>query len=195
MTNPFDDENGEFIVLVNDEGQYSLWPTFRDVPDGWSTVGPRGARALCLEYIESNWRDMRPRSLVEQMEADAARLSSEPALSQTETDPEPPQPHLVDRLATPSPVTVTVRPAATAAGLQKCIERGYVHIRFTDTRGGTELGVAVDRDRSDLASGDFSLGKGTIRIVGTLTLDLVPAVCIAEVELSTLQGIGTLTRQ
>ncbi|MDT5206197.1 MAG: MbtH protein, partial [Mycobacterium sp.] len=27
-TNPFDDDNGTFVVLVNDEDQHSLWPTF-----------------------------------------------------------------------------------------------------------------------------------------------------------------------
>lgn len=70
MTNPFDDENGEFCVLVNDEGQYSLWPTFRDVPAGWQTVGPRGARQTCLDYVESVWTDMRPKSLIEQMTRD-----------------------------------------------------------------------------------------------------------------------------
>lgn len=49
MTNPFDDENGEFLVLVNDELQYSLWPTFREFPAGWSAVGHRGNRKDCLE--------------------------------------------------------------------------------------------------------------------------------------------------
>jgi MbtH protein len=34
-TNPFDDDNGSFFVMVNDEDQYSLWPTFVDVPAGW----------------------------------------------------------------------------------------------------------------------------------------------------------------
>ena len=67
MTNPFEDENGEFLVLVNEEQQYSLWPTFREVPAGWSAVGPRGSREECLDYIEENWVDMRPRSLAEQM--------------------------------------------------------------------------------------------------------------------------------
>lgn len=67
MTNPFEDENGEFLVLVNEEQQYSLWPTFREVPAGWSAVGPRGSRQECLDYIEVNWVDMRPRSLAEQM--------------------------------------------------------------------------------------------------------------------------------
>ena len=71
MTNPFEDDNGEFIVLVNEEQQYSLWPTFREVPAGWSAVGPRGSRQECLDYIEQNWVDMRPRSLVDQMNEDA----------------------------------------------------------------------------------------------------------------------------
>ena len=70
MTNPFDDDDGEFLVLVNDELQYSLWPAFREVPDGWTTVGPRGRRTECLAYIEDHWTDMRPKSLVDQMNAD-----------------------------------------------------------------------------------------------------------------------------
>ena len=70
MTNPFEDENGEYCVLINDEGQYSRWPTFKDVPTGWTTVGPRGARKDCLDYIEANWTDMRPKSLIARMEAD-----------------------------------------------------------------------------------------------------------------------------
>lgn len=70
--NPFDDPEGEFCVLINDEGQYSLWPTFRDVPAGWTAVGPRGKRQDCLDYIEQNWTDMRPKSLIRDMERDAA---------------------------------------------------------------------------------------------------------------------------
>lgn len=68
MTNPFEDPNGSYLVLVNDEGQHSLWPEFIDVPAGWtSTKGP-DTRAACLEYIEANWTDLRPRSLVAAME-------------------------------------------------------------------------------------------------------------------------------
>lgn len=69
-TNPFDDENGEFFVLVNDEDQHSLWPTFSEIPAGWQAkLGP-ASRTDCLEYIEANWTDMRPRSLREAMAAD-----------------------------------------------------------------------------------------------------------------------------
>lgn len=79
MTNPFDDEENEFCVLINDEGQYSLWPTFKDVPAGWTTVGPRGHRNDCLAYIEANWVDMRPKSLIRQMEQDAAERAGHAA--------------------------------------------------------------------------------------------------------------------
>ncbi|MDP9795025.1 MbtH protein [Catenuloplanes nepalensis] len=68
MTNPFDDENGVFLVLVNDEGQHSLWPEFAEVPAGWQTVfGPSG-RDESLAYVERHWTDMRPRSLQEAMD-------------------------------------------------------------------------------------------------------------------------------
>ncbi len=64
MANPFEGESGEFLVLVNDEGQYSIWPTFRAVPAGWAGIGQRGARQVCLDWIETHWTDMRPRSLL-----------------------------------------------------------------------------------------------------------------------------------
>jgi MbtH protein len=67
MTSPFDDENGEYHVLINDEGQYSLWPTYMTIPLGWARVGPTGARQQCLAYIEEHWTDMRPKSLIERM--------------------------------------------------------------------------------------------------------------------------------
>lgn len=71
MTNPFENEDGTYHALVNDEGQYSLWPTFVDVPDGWTIAHEAGTRAACLAFIEENWTDMRPKSLVEAIQADA----------------------------------------------------------------------------------------------------------------------------
>ncbi|MFE6475482.1 MbtH family protein [Streptomyces rochei] len=68
-TNPFDDETGTFHVLVNDEDQHSLWPSFAAVPDGWRIVLGAEDRATCLAYIEENWTDLRPRSLREAMTA------------------------------------------------------------------------------------------------------------------------------
>jgi MbtH protein len=68
MTNPFDNPEGTFHVLVNDEGQHSLWPTFADVPAGWSAVLSDADRQACLDYIETHWTDMRPRSLAAAMD-------------------------------------------------------------------------------------------------------------------------------
>ncbi|MGY3676999.1 MbtH family protein [Streptomyces sp. TE33382] len=65
MTNPFDDD-GSFFVLVNDEGQHSLWPTFAEVPAGWSRVHGEATRQECLDYVEENWKDLRPKSLVQE---------------------------------------------------------------------------------------------------------------------------------
>ncbi|MFC9843872.1 MbtH family protein [Streptomyces sp. NPDC060223] len=67
MANPFDDENGRFLALINDEGQYSLWPAFADVPAGWEIAHAEDTRQATLEYIEKNWTDMRPKSLIEEM--------------------------------------------------------------------------------------------------------------------------------
>ncbi|QKV90560.1 MbtH family protein [Streptomyces sp. NA02950] len=67
MANPFDNEDGVFYALVNDEGQYSLWPTFADVPAGWEIAFGEDTRRACLDYIEETWTDMRPKSLIEEM--------------------------------------------------------------------------------------------------------------------------------
>lgn len=76
MSNPFEDEDGEYVALVNEEGQYSLWPTFKDIPEGWTVTGPRGARKDCLAYIEEHWTDMRPKSLIDDMNRDSANRAS-----------------------------------------------------------------------------------------------------------------------
>ncbi|MET7297329.1 MbtH family protein [Embleya sp. NPDC005575] len=68
-TNPFDDEDGRFQVVVNDEEQHSLWPVFAEVPAGWRVVFGEASRAECLEYVERNWTDLRPKSLREAMAA------------------------------------------------------------------------------------------------------------------------------
>ncbi|MEU1122445.1 MbtH family protein [Streptomyces sp. NPDC005899] len=63
MTNPFDNDDGVFHVLVNDERQHSLWPAFVEVPAGWDVVVSDSTRQTCLDYIEENWTDIRPASL------------------------------------------------------------------------------------------------------------------------------------
>ncbi|ANZ40478.1 antibiotic synthesis protein MbtH [Lentzea guizhouensis] len=60
-----------YQVLINDEEQRSLWPLGKEVPQGWRSEGKEGSREECMEYVDGVWTDMRPRSLQEQMKADA----------------------------------------------------------------------------------------------------------------------------
>ncbi|AGJ58826.1 MbtH family protein [Streptomyces sp. NPDC047804] len=62
MTNPFDDPRTQHRVLVNDEGQHALWPSFASVPAGWDEVFGPADHADCLDYVEVNWTDITPRS-------------------------------------------------------------------------------------------------------------------------------------
>jgi len=61
------DDDGQFRVVVNDEGQYSLWPDDRDPPRGWHDEGTRGTKQDCLDRIKTVWTDLRPISLRKQM--------------------------------------------------------------------------------------------------------------------------------
>jgi MbtH protein len=62
-TNPFEDENAEYLVLVNDEEQHSLWPADIEVPAGWRIAQGAASREQSLSYVEEHWTDMRPASL------------------------------------------------------------------------------------------------------------------------------------
>lgn len=62
MANPFENQSGKYLILTNQEGQYSLWPALQIVPAGWKPVGPTGNRDVCIGWIESNWTDMGPNS-------------------------------------------------------------------------------------------------------------------------------------
>lgn len=62
MTNPFDDQEGTFRVLVNELDQHSLWPEFADVPRGWVAVFGPAAKQACLDYVTEHWQDITPAS-------------------------------------------------------------------------------------------------------------------------------------
>lgn len=179
-----------YKVVVNHEEQYSIWPAERDNPPGWREVGKSGPKEECLAYIKEVWTDMRPLSLRKKME--------ELAKNPPPPSPAPSAPvknDLVQRLsAGEHPVEVSLRPEKNAQALKACIDRGYVHIKFTNTQGGTELGVRLDKDASNFRDADFAGQRGHLRLVGGLTLDYVKVRCIADIDLSTLAGKGHLER-
>ncbi len=64
-----------FCVVINDEEQYSIWPTGSAPPAGWRDVGRSGTEDECLDFIQTVWTDMRPRSLRERMDTAAGNSS------------------------------------------------------------------------------------------------------------------------
>ncbi len=57
-----------YLVLINHEEQYSLWPSYKPIPDGWKAVREECTKSECLAYVDEVWTDMRPLSLRKQME-------------------------------------------------------------------------------------------------------------------------------
>jgi len=63
----FDSDNTVFQVVMNLEEQYSIWPEYKSVPEGWKVTGFSGDKQACLSHIEEVWTDMRPLSLRQHM--------------------------------------------------------------------------------------------------------------------------------
>ena len=184
------DDKIPYKVVMNQEEQYSIWPADRENAPGWREVGKSGSKRECLDYIEQVWVDMRPLSLRKQME-EAARSPAPPLAAA----PAPPAEgdDLVGTLCKGDhPVEVSLHPEKTVEAFKECIDRGYVPIKFTDTRGGTELGIRPDLGVSDLRRADFEKRLGKVRLVGVLTLNFVKVRCVAEIDLATLAGQGHL---
>ena len=92
-------DGDEFHVLVNDEGQYCLWPSAQPVPEGWTREGPIGSKEACLKYVDEHWLDMRPVSL------QRAMRNGDQGVSITETQARP--------NVLPSPMSVATRQKQT----------------------------------------------------------------------------------
>lgn len=86
-TSCFDREDETFIVLVNHEDQYSIWPHWKKVPGGWTAVTDekgvqvKGDKKTVLEYVEKTWTDMRPLSLRKWMDEQAAKAADASAVA------------------------------------------------------------------------------------------------------------------
>ena len=76
--------------------------------------------------------------------------------------------------------------------IKQRIEDGYIHIKFTQTKGGTELGINVDLNNTNVKELDFNKKKGSLHIEGTTNLNYNLVRCIADIDLATRQGEGYL---
>lgn len=77
-----EDDDTNYRVVVNHEEQYSIWPDYRQIPEGWREAGKTGNKQECLAWVDEVWTDMRPLSLRRQMDAEGGRGASEPPESQ-----------------------------------------------------------------------------------------------------------------
>jgi uncharacterized protein YbdZ (MbtH family) len=191
------EDNSIYKVVVNHEEQYSIWPADRENALGWSDAGKSGPKEECLAYIKEVWTDMRPLSLRKHMEEDAqTRELSQLEPSAGSGDGGAGQEEVVDlvrQLSSGShPLEASLRPEKTPQAFKESIERGYVFLKFTGTRGGTELGVRLDPQGVDFSQADFDNQRGTVHLEGSLTLNYVKVRCLADVDLETLSGQGRL---
>jgi uncharacterized protein YbdZ (MbtH family) len=189
---PDKEDTTVYKVVVNHEEQYSIWPEYKEMPLGWKDVGKVGLKADCLTFIKEVWTDMRPLSLRKKME----EMAKNPPAPPPPPDPNRPRERsLVDTLCEGDhPVEAGLRPEKTVKLFKEAIDRNYVHIKFTKTRGGTELGVRLDRESCDFSQADFDNGNGIVHVEGNLTLDYVKVRCIADIDLATLEGKGHLEK-
>lgn len=189
---PEREDTAIYKVLVNTEEQYSIFPAYKSNPPGWRDAGKTGPKAECLSYIKEVWIDMRPLSLRKKMEEFAKNPPPPPPHPDRNT---PREKNLVERLCEGDhAVEVGLRPQKTVTLFKEAIDRDFVHIRFTETKGGTELGFRLDRNASDFTNADFDSGTGTVHVEGNLTLDYVKVKCLADINLNNLAGKGRLVK-
>lgn len=99
---------------------------------------------------------------------------------------------LTERLTVDQPIIMGGANPTVEELRERTGEMGYVLVKFTQTRGGTELGFPLDRDKTDLSSANFDEGTGTVHVEGNLILNDDPVRCIANIDLATLKGTGRL---
>jgi hypothetical protein len=100
---------------------------------------------------------------------------------------------LVNRLSQGKhPITVGGPRPSLNEFYKRVTEMGYVFLKFTDTRGGTDLGVRIEEDRIDMSRADIEQGVGIAHIEGRLALNFINVRCVADIELATLNGTGHL---
>ena len=187
-----DEEEDKTIykAVLNHEEQYSIWAADRDMPLGWKETGKQGLNPEVLDWIGQVWTDMRPLSLQKKMAEDEERRKHEPP-------PPPPPPSkpddLLDRLSKDQEVIAGAN-TTTVEDLKGQVDRGYVHVKFTQTKGGTDLGVRAIKELSDFSKADWAAKKGSIKVVGDLTLNYVRIRVHATLQLETLKGTGRIEK-
>lgn len=99
---------------------------------------------------------------------------------------------LTERLTVDQPIVMGGADPTVEELRERTGDMGYVLVKFTQTRGGTELGFPLDTDATDLSGANFEDGTGSVHVEGHLILNDDPVRCIADIDLATLKGTGHL---
>lgn len=175
-----------YRVVINDEEQFSIWPASRRVPAGWRDAGVHGQKSECLAHIRTVWTDLRPLSVRRNTNAADQKRHGDP---EPGGPPAPPEDDLVARLsAQEHQVEPVLRPDRSARALKERLDRGSVFLRFFGARGTTDLPIGLEAPTAGDA--DFDRQQGTVHIDGAVTLNGIPIVCSADIELETLRGVA-----
>jgi uncharacterized protein YbdZ (MbtH family) len=179
------EDDRAYAVVVNDEEQYSIWPSERDLPIGWAAAGFIGPKSECLAHIEEVWIDMRPRG-ARIGAREVAMASSAVGADFGGTLPE----RLAGRRYD---VTIALGGDRTKEALLRRMQTGWLHVAFLLPQGQTEVRVRLtDDDAPRTAAAAFAQGYPLIRIVGVVTLDGVPLMCRIDVDGATLTAVAQL---
>ena len=57
-----DEAEVNYQVVLNHEGQFSIWLADEALPAGWTAEGKVGSKEECLQHIAAVWTDLRPAS-------------------------------------------------------------------------------------------------------------------------------------
>jgi uncharacterized protein YbdZ (MbtH family) len=180
-----------YKVVVNHEEQYSIWHIDRENAPGWNDIGKSGTKQECLTYVEQVWTDMRPLNLRRQREQEI--FLPEPRADGGESDDTASRIVIVEHLSEGDhPLSLSLRPEKSIVALREALERAYINVVFTGTGGETELGVRLDRESLDSAHANLETQTGTLHLEGELILDSIRVRCLADIDLSSLEGRGRL---
>ena len=174
-----------YRVVINDEEQYSIWALWKDIPEGWYEVGVDGTEDKCLSYIEENWKDIRPLSL-------RKRLKELEDSEQEWEEIEVVEPSLIDRLISKKTAVEVV--ADGWSDFVREAANGYIHIKFTETNGGTEIGIDIPKiSKSDLEK--LKSKNEKLFVTSSFSLDYVNLEVKIWIDLSDLTGYSVLNKK
>jgi amino acid adenylation domain-containing protein/thioester reductase-like protein len=142
----------DYLVVVNEEGQHSLWPATLTVPAGWRQEGHAMGRQACLSAITAAWPDIVPASV-----RDASRAGAPADASGPGREGSPPAAHasdlryvheLFDRQVSRQPDSAAVVLAGsemTYRQLFRSANRLAHHLQILGVAPETLVGVGLER--------------------------------------------------